>query len=53
MERFFKRKSDSVPKNISVGVEINLVDLPSDLGLRKSISNYDPKIRDQIRKEYL
>ena len=53
MERFFKRKSDFVPKNISVGVEINLADLPSDPGLRKSISNYDPKIRDQVRREYL
>ena len=39
--------------NIRVGVEINLVDLPSDPGLRKSISDYDSNIRDQVRREYL
>nr|XP_011462100.1 PREDICTED: uncharacterized protein LOC101307575 [Fragaria vesca subsp. vesca] len=39
--------------NIRVGVEINLADLPSDPRLRKSISDYDSNIRDQVQREYL
>nr|XP_011462154.1 PREDICTED: zinc finger MYM-type protein 1-like [Fragaria vesca subsp. vesca] len=39
--------------NIHVGVEINLADLHSDPRLRKSISDYDSNIRDQVQIEYL
>ncbi|WOK95880.1 zinc finger MYM-type protein 1-like [Canna indica] len=34
-------------------VEINLDDLPSDLGLRKRISDYHPNDRDRIRRHCL
>ncbi|KAM5582361.1 hypothetical protein ABKV19_002668 [Rosa sericea] len=40
-------------KNSRVRVEINLADLPSDPGLRTRILDYDPNIRDQVRRQYL
>jgi hypothetical protein len=33
-------------------VEINLVDLPSDPGLRPRITDYHPNDRDQVRRAY-
>lgn len=34
-------------------IEINLVDLPSDLGKRTQIKDYHPNVRDQIQREHL
>lgn len=34
-------------------IEINLEDLPADLGLRKRILTYDPNVQDQICRAYL
>ena len=34
-------------------IEINLVDLPADLGLRPRIMDYNANDRDQIRRAYL
>ncbi|XP_023754831.2 uncharacterized protein LOC111903287 [Lactuca sativa] len=34
-------------------VEINLPDLPSDPGMRTRILDYDPNVRDEVRRAYL
>ena len=61
MEKYFKRKSELElsPSTKRVDnsskqdrVEINLVDLPSDSGLRLRITNYHPNDRDQVRRAY-
>ncbi|XP_042466270.1 zinc finger MYM-type protein 1-like [Zingiber officinale] len=63
MERFFKpkrfREGSSNDPNINEVVEIqshvelDLNDIVSDPGLRKSIEEFDISIRDQVRREYL
>ncbi|XP_060960704.1 uncharacterized protein LOC115723760 [Cannabis sativa] len=60
MERYYGRKRDSpssTDSNIESSklkkVEINLAELPSDPGLRTPILEYDPNVRDQIRRAYL
>ena len=63
MEKYFKRKSKlELPLSSSTNrddnsskqrrEEINLADLPSDLGLRPRITNYHPNDRDQVRRAY-
>ena len=61
MEKYFKRKSELElsPSTKRVDnsskqdrVEINLVDLPSDSGLRLRITDYHPNDRDQVRRAY-
>ena len=34
-------------------IEVDVTNLPTDLGLRIKISNYHPNERDQIRRHYL
>ena len=65
MERFFKRVSngshpqESHSQEVEVEsskrsrIEINIADLPSDLGLRAPISDYSPNIQDEVRRHYL
>ena len=62
MEKYFKRKSEfessSSLKGISKDLkecplEINLDDLPADLGLQIRILDYHPNIRDQVQIGYL
>ena len=60
MEKYFKRKleppfperkNDDSTKSCSV--EINLIDLPTDPGLRTPILDYNPNVRDQVRRVYM
>ncbi|XP_027062714.1 uncharacterized protein [Coffea arabica] len=64
MERFFKPKrvrsgESSNEPNISEPVqnqscvELNLNDIVSDPGLRKSVEKFDISLRDHVRREYL
>ena len=62
MKKYFKRKSEFEYSSSSKGIskdlkecplEINLDDLPADLGLRISILDYHPNIQDQVRRAYL
>ena len=61
MEKYFKRKSElELPPSTKrvddsskqSRVEINLVDLPSNPGLRSRITDYHPNDRDQVRRAY-
>ena len=64
MEKYFKRKSklesslhQEEDYNYSSAkqsrIEINLVNLPADSGLRPQIMDYNTNDRDQIRRAYL
>ena len=59
MERYFKRKSESTlpcEENAKLSkskIEFNSADLPTDPGLRPPIMDYDPNIRDQVRRFYM
>ena len=60
MEKFFKKISNILSSPLTENerskqnrVEINMVDLPSDLGKWKQIKDYHLNVRDQIRREYL
>ena len=60
MERFYKRASQfTAPGEIDIcsskksRIEINMADFPSDPGLRTPILDYNPNIRDEIRRHYL
>ncbi|XP_050121356.1 uncharacterized protein LOC126599012 [Malus sylvestris] len=63
MDRYFKRKSTEdnispsttdIPESSNENnIESILENLPRDLGLRLRISEYDPNIRDQVRRAYL
>ncbi|KAL6522340.1 hypothetical protein OROHE_016893 [Orobanche hederae] len=60
MEKFLtKRKTptDPEPRNADNSkqrhVEVNLADLPSDPGMRTRILDYNPNIRDEVRRSYL
>ena len=53
-----KEKKDNTIGHDSHGskrshMEFDLANLPSDLGLRKPITEYAPNIRDQVRRAYL
>ncbi|XP_021799956.1 zinc finger MYM-type protein 1-like, partial [Prunus avium] len=62
MEKYFKRKSElelsgpigrSDDSSKQSRIEINMSDLHSDPGLRTRILDYNPNIRDEIRRAYL
>ncbi|XP_047268015.1 zinc finger MYM-type protein 1-like [Capsicum annuum] len=59
MENFFKRVySQSSSSNVNVNrscliTDLDLGSLKADPGERKSISDYDPRIRDEVRKYYI
>ena len=61
LENFYKRKTETPPictENNSncdkrSKVDIDLAKLPSDPGLRTPISEYDPNIRNQVRRAYM
>ena len=56
---FFKKKSETTlpsEKNSKVSkfkVEFNSTDLQTDPGLRLSIWDCNPNVRDQVRREYI
>ena len=61
MERYFKKKRiDESSSNVGLNIEhthaweeVNLDDLISDSGLRKSIYEYDPNDRKRVHRAYL
>ena len=61
LENFYKRKTETPPictENNSncdkrSKVDIDLTKIPSDPGLRTPISEYDPNIRNQVRRAYM
>ena len=62
MKSYYKRKSETTPstcteKNSNCAkrskVDTDLENLPTDPGLRTHISEYDPNIRDQVRRAYM
>ena len=61
LESYYKRESETPPicteKNSNCAkrskVDIDLENLPTDPGLRTPISEYDPNIRDQVRRAYI
>jgi hypothetical protein len=56
MENFFPKK-DPPTKNSEpqkrVRIELNMDDIVADPGLRKSIYDFDPAIRDEAKRAYL
>ena len=59
MERYFKRKLETAlpsEKNCKIPkfkVKFNSTDLQTDPGLRPSIWDCNPNIRDQVRRKYM
>ncbi|KAL4592042.1 hypothetical protein LXL04_005021 [Taraxacum kok-saghyz] len=60
MDKYLTRKASDSSKSINVEfskqsrAEINLPnDLPSDPGMRTRILDYDPNVRDEVRRAYL
>lgn len=48
-----RKKNDGAGAMRENDVEVNLSNLPMDLGLRHPISYYNVNIQDQVRRQYL
>ena len=54
MDRYFARATvESSKKRARIDSNVASNDVVSDPALRKSINDYEPRIRDDIRKKYV